>query len=283
MSDLEHRLRDAVEGRSQAFEPSPDLPERIVARVEARRRTRRLAVGAAVGVAAAVAVVVVALAGVTGREESQWSTDGRPPDAGVPEPDPGPKEPGSPTSAGGGASTTTPTTTSTTAVTPAAPDGASPIGPSTPLSRAGIGPVTAGMTLRTAQEATGMTITPVGTAGGDCVDARVGEDDLAVMLVVEPPADPGADPLDGVVRAVSGSVVESEDGAMVGQTRAELLATLGQPTRTVDVSSVYGGGAEVLVFESGGFAYGAFLSAETVIGLTSGDPAWVDDPDGCSM
>ena len=41
-------------------------------------------------------------------------------------------------------------------------------------------------------------------------------------------------------------------------------------------------GAEVLLFEVGGFAYGAFVAADTVIGLQSGDPAWVDDPDGCT-
>ena len=178
---------------------------------------------------------------------------------------------------GGSASTTASSTT-----VPTTGPGAPAIGPMTPLSRAGIGSITAGMTFRAAQDAAGTAITPLGPSSNGCIDARLGGDELAVMLLIEPPADPEADPLDGVVRAVYGSVVASEDGAMVGQRRAELLAALGQPSSTHDMSSVYAAGSEVLVFESGGFAYGAFISADTVVGLQSGDPAWVDDPDGCA-
>jgi hypothetical protein len=257
MSDLERRLRDVVAERSHGFEPSPDLPGRIVARVEGRRRTRRLVAGAAVAAAAAALVTVVSMSGgFASREGSQWSTDGRPP-----------------------ASTTASSTTLPTTLPTTVPEA---IGPMTPLSRSGIGPITAGMTLRAAQDAAGTSITPLGPSSNGCIDAQLGGDELAVVLMVEPPADPEADPLDGVVRAVSGSMVPSEDGAMVGQRRAELIASLGPPTSTIDMSSVYGPESEVLVFEAGGFAYGALVSADTVIGLQSGDPAWVDDPDGCA-
>ena len=264
MSDLERRLRDAVAERSHSFEPSPDLPGRIVARVEERRRTRRLAAGAAVAAAAAAVVTVVSLSGgLASREGSQWSTEIRPP-----------------ASTTTSSTTTSSTTSSSTTLTTAVPTA---IDSMTPLSRAGIGPVTAGMTLRAAQDAAGTSITPVGPSGNGCIDAQLGGEELPIMFMVEPPADPEADPLDGVVRAVYGSVAPSEDGAMVGLTRAELLAALGPPTSTADMSSVYGSGSEVLVFEAGGFAYGAFMSADTVIGLQSGDPAWVDDPDGCAF
>jgi hypothetical protein len=43
MADLETRLREAVADRSDAFVPSPDLPERAVRRARQRERSRRLA------------------------------------------------------------------------------------------------------------------------------------------------------------------------------------------------------------------------------------------------
>jgi hypothetical protein len=61
-----------------------------------------------------------------------------------------------------------------------------------------------------------------------------------------------------------------------------VLAALGQPTDTRDAaSSTFGPGAEVLVFESGGYAYGALVVDDLVLGLPSGDPAWVGEPEGC--
>ena len=278
MSDLERQLREAVTERSHAFQPSPDLPGRIVTRVERRRRVRQLAAGAAVAAAAVAVVVAVSWSGgLASREGTQWSTDGRAPVSTVPGTGPATTSSGTPTTV----SETTSSTTSSTSVTPTVPRDSAAVGPLTPLSRSGIGPVTAGMTLRAAQDAAGTTITPLDPTRNDCIDATLGGDGSEIMIVVEPPDAAGADPLDGVVRAVFGSVVPSEDGAMVGQSRAEIIATLGQPTSTIDVSSTYGAGGEVLLFEAGGFAYGAFVAADIVIGLQSGDPAWVDDPDGC--
>lgn len=36
------------------------------------------------------------------------------------------------------------------------------------------------------------------------------------------------------------------------------------------------------MFESGGFAYGAVVPDDLVLGLKSGDPTWVDRPEGCA-
>ena len=285
MSDLEDRLRAAAIRRSHDFDPSPDLPERIVARVEHRRRVRRLVAGTALTAAAAAVVVVISLVGPHGRDEgSMWATDGgRPPmttvPAGPPAPAPSSSVPSPPSSVA--------TTPKAAGSGPASTGGSVPAdGPAvtllTPMSRQGIGPITAGMTLRAAQDAARTTITPSPGGSGGCVEASIAGLDEAIVLVVEPPADPGADPMDGIVRAVAGSVMPTEEGAMVGQSRAELLATLGEPTSTGDASSsVFGPGAELLVFEAGGYAYGALVVDDLVLGVQSGDPAWVGDPDGC--
>ncbi len=44
---------------------------------------------------------------------------------------------------------------------------------------------------------------------------------------------------------------------------------------------LYGPGTELLVFESGGYAYGALLTGDFVLGIQSGDPAWLGNADGC--
>jgi hypothetical protein len=271
MSDLEQRLRDAVVRRSWGFEPAPDLPDRIVSRVGHRARVRRLAATTAAAAAAAV-VVIVSLVATRGHDEgSMWATT------------PGEEAP-APTGRDRETATSTSSTTSVTDV-PGTRLPADPVSPVpgldilTGLSRQGLGPITAGMTLRSAQEVAGVAITPEpgGTARG-CAEARI-EGFEGIVLVVEPPG-AEADAMDGVVRAVSGSVLPTAEGAQVGQYRNELLAALGPPTRTED-SSVFGGGAQFLVFESGGFAYGALVVNDMVLGLQSGDPAWVSDGDGC--
>ena len=276
MSDLEDRLRAAATRRSHDFDPSPDLPDRIVARVDHHRRVRRLVAGTALTAAAAAVVVIVALVGSVGRDEgSMWATDGGRPPTTLREPVP---------------ALSTTSTTATTATTggsdpstsgsgsdlPAAPE----IGVLTPLSRHGIGPIRAGMTLRAAQDAAGVTITPAPGGSGDCAEAHVEGLDPSIVLVVEP-AGAGAGPMDGVVRAVAGSVAPTADGAMVGDSRDQLVAALGPPTDSSDRSSTYGPGAELLVFESGGFAYGALVVNDMVLGLQSGHPAWVGYDEGC--
>jgi hypothetical protein len=276
MSDLEERLRAAVIRRSHDFEPPPDLPDRIVARVDHRRRVRRLVTGTAVTAAAAAVVVIVSLVGTLGRGEgSMWATDGGRPATSAHRQGSAPWTPDTTTTVGGSGP-------GTSTSDPAVPQGPG-ISPLTPLSRQGIGPITAGMTLRAAQDAAQTTITPSpGGSGDGCVEARIEGLDEMIVLVVEPSADPAGDPMDGIVRAVTGSVVATDEGAMVGQSRDELVAALGQPTATGDgSSSVYGSSAELLVFEAEGYAYGALVVDDLVLGLQSGDPAWVGDPDGC--
>ena len=272
MSDLEARLRDAVTRRSHDYEPASDLPDRIAARVAHRRRVRRAAAGTALVAAAAAVVMGVVLILPDAERGSVRVDDG---------PSPMPTAP-APT-------TETPTTSTTPTPAPDAAKSASDverppasfpaITPLTPLSRHGIGPITAGMTLREAQEAAGVGVV-AGQGGGDgCVEAHLEGFDDFLVLVVEPAG--SGDPMDGVVRAVAGTVLATSEGAQVGQSKEELLAVLGEPTRTDAAPYPWGSDAELLVFESGAYAYGVLVSDDMVLGLQSGDPAWVGDPEGC--
>ena len=131
MSDLEDRLRAAAIRRSHDFDPSPDLPERIVARVEHRRRVRRLVAGTALTAAAAAVVVVISVVGPHGRDEgSMWATDGgRPPMTTVPAGSPAPAPSSSAASTPKAAGSRPATSVNSTAV----PDGTA-ISVLTPLS-----------------------------------------------------------------------------------------------------------------------------------------------------
>jgi hypothetical protein len=284
MSDLEERLRTAVVRRSDEFEPSDDLPDRIGARVRHRRRVRRAATGGLVAVAAALVLVVSLVATDAYHEDSLWGTDSG--DRVLTSPDEGVADTTAPD---GSSATSTPTeTTRATAPTVTFPRTTGSTAPATrparpavdiltTLNRAGYGPITAGMTVRQAQDAAHVTISV--PAGSGCVEAHVDGLENEVDLVVEPS---GGDPLDGVVRGAT-SVVSpiAEGGIAVGSSRSELLAALGQPTRTEDRTSLYGPGTELLVFESGGFAYGALMTDDFLMGLQSGDPAWLANADGC--
>jgi hypothetical protein len=272
VSDLEARLRDAVTRRSLDYEPASDLPDRIAARVAHRRRVRRAATGTALVAAAAAVVMGVVLILPDAERGSVRVDDGPSPVTTAPAP-----------------TTDTPTTSTTPTLGPDSaksvadverpPPSVPAITPLTPLSRHGIGPITAGMTLREAQQAAGVGV--VAGQGGDdaCVEAHLeGIDDFTV-LVVEPAST--GDPMDGVVRAVAGSVIPTDEGAHVGQTRDDLLVALGEPTRREAAPGPWGSDAELLVFEAGGYAYGALVTDGMVLGLQSGDPAWVGDPEGC--
>jgi hypothetical protein len=257
MPELEDRLRAAVGRQSEAYEPAADLPERIAARVRHHRRRRQVLAGGLVSAAAAALTIGALVAVDRGDDDSIRMTDDDQGDV-----------------------TTVPSTTSTSTSTSTVPSGpgqglderASP-------TRQGIGPITAGMTLREAEEVAGITLTPTPVGGGSCLEAPLGAADDGVVLVVEA-ASAGPDVMmNGVVRAVVGSVLPSVEGAMVGQSRAEVLASLGQPTRVEPGPPDLGG--EILVFEEGGFAYGVFVLDDLVLGLQSGDPAWVTNPDGC--
>lgn len=276
MPDFEERLRATVLGRSEAYEPSAELPDHIHGRVRHHRRRRQLVAGGLV--AAALAVVV--MAGVERGDEGSvrmadangpFTTDRRdttststPPSSGTAE----------------AASSTTSTTDrrSSTGVTSSPPTG-SDFDALTPMTRSGIGPITLGMTLRRAQEASGVTITPLDATSDGCVEASIEALGPDARLVVE--VAPGGDPLDGTVRAVADVVGSTEEGVVVGQTRADVVAILGEPTRSHDQSATWGGPADMLVFESGGHAYGVLVVDDVVFALQTGEAAWVDGANGC--
>jgi hypothetical protein len=264
MSDLDARLRAAVTERSAGFEPSPDLLDRIDTRVRRRRRVRGLVSGTLVTAAAAAVVLVIALVGPQrGDEGTMWSTDN-----------------GDPTTTRGPTTVEESTTSSSASTTPGPPVGAA-VDALTSQARHGIGPIQAGMTVRQAQEAAGVTIVATGEGSGSCVEARIdGTGEPFIVFLVEP-AGPGADLLDGVVRAVSGSVLPTEEGIQVGQLRSELIDAVGQPTRIEDGEPSAGFPGDLLIYEADGFAYGVFVADDMVLNLQSGDPAWLSAAQGC--
>jgi len=268
VADLEERLRETVGRHSLDFEPSGDLPERITHRMRQRRRRSRLV---AAGAAAAAAVVVVALV-VEGPDRGRVRTvdsvstvtTSRSEPATSSTSVPSPEKPAGPAS------------TSTSLTEPRPPRAIDLV--LTPLSRQGFGPITAGMTVREAETAAGRPLLPGGS--GSCVTARF-DDEVSPVLLIEPA---GRDVGDGIVRAVGASVLGTDEGAQIGQSRAELLSALGQPTRTEPGPAVFrADGGELLVFESGGSAYGALVVRDMVLDLVSGDPAWMTRAVDCDL
>jgi hypothetical protein len=281
MSDFEERLRATVRERSEGFEPTPELPDRIHARVRQHRRRRQLVAGGAVSAAAAAVALVVLLGSDRSDDDSIRMIDRSTTTV---------EDPERSTSTSSTTSTTTTTSspdTTTTLGTPTSdpgtetPSGSSPLVDSlTPLSRRGVGPITVGMTLRQAQAAAHITFTVAPPTGSrPCAEATISGEDPSPVFIVEPVGD---DSLDGIVRAVWGGFVPTEDGAAVGQSRAELIAALGQPTRVDPLpDTVDPGDSSYLVFESGGHAYGAHVIGDLVLDLEVGDPAWLDPSEGC--
>jgi hypothetical protein len=279
VAELEERLRETVARQSLDYEPSADLPERITARVRRRHRRTRLA---AAGAVAATVIVVVAVVAIGGADRGRVRTNDSvttgttaPPEesstSSTTTPSPKPERP---------AGTATTTGNSNTTVSAPTPVPSRPaISLLTPLNRRGIGPITAGMTVRDAQAAAGLTITP-GTSSGGCSTGTFADVPSSPVLLIEPV---GGDPLDGIVRAVGGSFNPTAEGAQSGQPRAELLAALGQPTRVEAGPALWQPDGELLVFESGGYAYGAVVFRDQVLDLVSGDPAWIARAADCSL
>jgi hypothetical protein len=169
---------------------------------------------------------------------------------------------------------------STTPTTSAAPVAAAAVGPDTPVSPSGIGPIQVGMTLSEAERAAGMTITPgepVGP-GSNCVEARIGDFEIYLQLAIS--GVPGEDLRQGVVMLVLGQGIRrTVEGVAVGDPMAEVTATYGTPTRTTDYPYLPNG--EVLVYENGGRAYGVVGDGSTVTGIQSGDTTWTPAVEGC--
>jgi hypothetical protein len=257
MGDLEGRLRAEVTRRQREFSPSTGFGDRIAARVRQRRRQRRLAAGLLGAAAAAIAVVGVVVAGPRDEDavhvggDQVTSTTIQPPSS----------------------TTTTAEATSTTG----APAGA-PIGPETPLSRSGIGPVRAGMTLHEAQAAAGRTITPNPPAGpgATCLTAQV--EGLDVWFLASLSGEADEDLMDGVVRSVQGGRTTIE-GLAIGDPIADANDLYGAPTRTLPYPYLTNG--QVSVFESGDSAYSVTTDGVTITEIESGDPEWVANLEGC--
>jgi hypothetical protein len=253
VADLEVRLRDEVLRRVHGLEPSPDLPDRIHVQVRRHRRRRQaVAAGLSIGVAAAL-VLVVALVS-PGRLEDSTVRTGNDNDETV-----------------------------TSDVVPDRPPSVPAIAPDTPLSRSGVGPIMAGMTLRQAAEAARVVITPFpSNPENACTIAYVEGDDFNLRFLAERTGAAGEDPMQSVIRGVSiAGEGSTEEEVAIGDPVANLTATYGPPTRTYDESD--GPGSQTLVFESGEFAYAVLVGNGKIAALESGDPTWVglSDPGGC--
>ena len=236
MVDIETRLREAVAGRSDAFVPAPDLPERALRRARQRERSRRLAL---VGAVASLVVVVAVAASLALRpvDDGGDQFELQPPGTTAP-----PKDTGAAPRPSTGSGTT-----ASTAV-PAPDDGAPPsgtIGPDTPLTMTGIGPIQVAMTLRDVEEALGVqgVVEEYGTQGFDCWRATFpGIDRLAVEL--GPLSEDETDPENFTVSFVSGRA--TPEGIDVGSPVGDVSRVYGEPDQTFGVSS----GGELLLYES---------------------------------
>lgn len=277
--ELETRLRHALTDATAPIH-GDGVEHASVLRTVTRRRRTRWATRA--GLAAAAAAATVALVVVTRPDGGRVDTADHPSTTSTTEPAPSSSTSSSTTST----TSTTPSSTSasTTSGTPAgsAAPPVAPVGPDTPVSRTGIGPIRAGMTVREAAVAGGVTITPgepIGE-GSNCVEAQI--EDHEIYLQLEISGAPGEDLTQGVVRLVAGQDVRTTvEGVAVGDPVAEVTTTYGNPTRTIDYP--YLPNSEVLVFEETGHAYGIVVDGTTgtVAQIQSGDAAWVPSIEGC--
>lgn len=289
MNGIEEDLRQVAHSRSERYEPSTDLTGRIHARVRHHRRQRQLRAGAAGAGLVAAVVLAVALVPNLGKDHDsvEISDDGRTTTSATDEPTTTSSPTTSTTSAGPGTSATT-VTTAGTSTTTSDPSGGSEdeaagplVGPDTPLTREGIGPIVAGMTLREAEQAAGVTITIYAGGAGSCRRASI--EGGAGDLLAEVTGGAGADPMDSVLRSVSVAVEGStEEGVAIGDPIARLDEVYGPPTRTV--AEWDGPGSELRVYQSGNYAYWALVNTTEIAVLGSGDAAWAGEgaPGSCA-
>jgi RNA polymerase sigma factor (sigma-70 family) len=155
------------------------------------------------------------------------------------------------------------------------PDGETGLGGSgidllTQQTPRGFGPIEAGMSVEEANAAGGVTIS-VGPASGGCAEGTLPGAGSGTALVIDP-SGPGG----GTIRSAWGSVAPTAEGVQIGQNRDELIATLGQPTRTEQTEL-----GQLLIFERDGGGYGVEVIDDMVLGLASGDPDWYFGAEGC--
>jgi hypothetical protein len=283
VDDLQDRLRAEVTRRAQEFSPSADLPDRIGARVRQRRRQRRLLAGVLSTTVVAIVAVGVILTRPSNEDSLRVDDDRQAPTASTTldtttSTEDTSKSTEAPSTTTGPATSATTNPPATTTPPPASPSSPS-IGADTPLSRSGIGPIRAGMTLREAEAAAGVTITPDTSLGpgGTCITAQINGLDLWFVAALSGEA--GENPMTGVIGSVQGGR-RTLEGVALGDPIADLDATYGSPTRILDYPYLPNG--QVFVYESGGFAYSVTTNGATVTELESGDPDWVANLEGCA-
>ena len=224
MAELEHRLQRVALDESAAYQPSPDLPERIGRRVRARRRrAQALAAGGALAAAALLAVVVTQLPGDD--EQGVVATD--PSTTTTTEP--------VPSTTTSSTTTTVPDSTTTTVVPPPLVD------ERTPLNAKGIGPIEAGMTVAQAEAVSGLSFTLRGSTEefGGCfyVDLE-GQPDLAIRAS-NPAGRPDAPFEEGVIEAITIYELEPD-----GVTARATTAGIGLGASEAEVRAAHGDAVE---------------------------------------
>jgi hypothetical protein len=285
VDDLHDRLRAETTRRAQEFSPSADLGDRIGARVRQRRRQRRLLAGALSTAVIAVVAAGVILARPSDEDSLRVDDDRQAPTTAstslgtttsTEDTSTGTEATSTTTGPPANSATTSPPATSTTP--PASPSGPA-IGPDTALSRSGIGPIRAGMTLREAEAAAGISISPDTSLGpgSTCITAQI--EGLDLWFVAALSGTPGEDPMDGVIGSVQGGR-RTVEGVAIGDPITDLNGVYGSPTRTLAYPYLTNG--QVFVYESGGFAYSVTTDGATVTELESGDPDWVANLEGCA-
>jgi predicted small lipoprotein YifL len=288
MIDLEDRLRAEIGRAAEDFDPSPDLADRINRRVQRRvHRNRLLAVAAVV-----TAVAAIGLGGILAAPSSDDPTDvqthgeddtdsdstvPRRPDrtttsttaAATPETSRAPtREPdgaGEPSGTGDGPGGQQ--VTSTTTAVPA-------LGPDTPLSRWGIGPIRAGMSIPEAEAAAGVSLTYDHegwvTFGRNCGVFSI--PGMNHQLVARTPSGaPSDNPRrDAVITAAWSASRRTVDGVGAGSTEAEIRAAYGGPTSTARDELTDDPNGRVLLYEVDGYAYGFRIGSGPASDVRSG-------------
>jgi hypothetical protein len=285
MLDLEQRLREDVTQEARAFDPSSDLPARVDRRIRQRTRRNRIAAAAAVAVVG-VAIGAGSLVATGGEQTGRTETVDQPVETTVPEPDTTvpPVETTVPDPETDGPESTTATTAAPpvdTTVPGADEEEPTPaIGPGTPLSRQGVGPIRFGMTIREAEVAVGAPITVGFPEGVRCGDAQFdGIDGVHLAFRVER-ADAAEDPKDAIIRSVSGGP-STVEGIAVGDPAEDVIAVYGEPTQAFN-SGEEGVSSASWIFESGGFAYSVYTDGIEVLSLGSGEAGWITTFDPCA-
>jgi predicted small lipoprotein YifL len=288
MIDLEDRLRADIGRAAEDFDPSPDLADRINRQVQRRvHRNRVLAVAAAV-----VALAAVGLGGILtapssddpnevethgegdtvsdssvprrrDRTTTSTSAPAAPEPSRVPtqEPD-GLDEPGGTDDGSAGQQPT-----STTTAVPS-------LGPDTPLSRWGIGPIRAGMSIPEAEAAAGVSLTydheSWVTFGRNCgVFSIPGTNHQLVARTRGGVA--SDDPRrDAVITAAWSNTGRTEEGIDMGSTEAQIRDVYGEPTSTAADELSADPNGRILFYEDGGYSYGFRMSFGEAIDIRSG-------------